>query len=40
MAVMFDRNTVTENGHTSNGQGFHPNDGVAGSTALLAVWAS
>ena len=32
MAVTFDRNTVTENGHTSNGQGFHPNDGVAGST--------
>lgn len=30
--VQFDRNSVTANGHTAGGQGFHPNDGVAGST--------
>ena len=30
--VQFDRNLVTRNGHTPAGQGFHPNDGVAGST--------
>ena len=31
IAVEFDRNSVTGNGHTAAGQGFHPNDGVAGS---------
>ena len=30
--VQFDRNSVTGNGHTAGGQGYHPNDGVAGST--------
>lgn len=30
--VQFDRNQVTGNGHTAAGQGFHPNDGVAGSS--------
>ncbi len=32
VAVQFDRNQVTGNGHTAAGQGFHPNDGVPGST--------
>jgi hypothetical protein len=29
--VQFNRNSVTENGHTPAGTGFHPNDGVPGS---------
>ncbi len=29
--VEFDRNSVTANGHTPGGQGFHPNDNVPGS---------
>ena len=31
VAVEFDNNSVTGNGHTAGGTGFHPNDGVAGS---------
>jgi len=30
--VQFDRNSVSENGGTPGGQGYHPNDGVAGSS--------
>ncbi|MCA9057885.1 MAG: right-handed parallel beta-helix repeat-containing protein, partial [Planctomycetaceae bacterium] len=32
IGVVFNENSVTGNGHTPAGQGFHPNDGVAGST--------
>jgi hypothetical protein len=32
ISLQFDRNSVTGNGHTAGGTGFHPNDGVAGST--------
>ena len=31
VAVEFDNNSVTGNGHTPGGTGFHPNDGVPGS---------
>jgi len=34
VAVEFDRNSVTGNGRSINGLGFHPNDGVVGSTGL------
>jgi hypothetical protein len=32
--IQFDNNSVVRNGHTPNNTGYHPNDGVAGSTGV------